>query len=229
MKTIIVLIILAGAFSLAETASAHPATGIVVDRAGNVYFSDLETIWKLDANSKKTVFRAGVNGRHVHELSIDDGGNVYGADLSYNPNTKTWPSAVWKMTPEGKFSYLMEPTESPPRGMSIWLDRAGNMYVIDQNNHTKTQTLVLRRTSDGKVSTLAGSAYGHRDGRGVDAHFGSVGGMAFGPDGNLYLADWLLGAPGVDGGNSHDDSEGPQFQNSTRQADVVGRPYWTIG
>jgi len=180
---------LAGSLFVAATASAHPATGIVVDRAGNVYFSDLETISKLDAKGRKTVFLAGVNGRHIHELSIDDAGNVYGANVSYNPTNETWPSAIWKMTPEGKFTYLLEPTENPPRGMSNWLDRAGNMYLIDQNNHTKTQTLLLRRDAAGKVSTLAGSAYGHKDGTGTAARFSSVGGMAFGPDGSLYLTD----------------------------------------
>jgi len=168
---------------------AHPATGIVVDRSGNVYFSDLETIWKLDANGKKTVFRPGVNGRHVHELSIDEEGNIYGADLSYNPATKGWPSDVWKMTPDGNVTYLLEPTEHPPHGMSIWRDRDGNMYLVDQNNHTKSQTLLLRRSLDGKVMTFAGSAYGHKDGSGTAAHFSSVGGMAFGPDGSLYLTD----------------------------------------
>ena len=70
------------------------------------------------------------------------------------------------MTPEGKLTYLLEPTANPPRGMSIWLDPEGSMYSIDQNNHTKTQTLLLRRTTDGNVLTLAGSAYGHLDGKG---------------------------------------------------------------
>jgi len=186
---VIMVVIFAESLFLANRAHAHPPTAIVVDRSGNVYFSDLETVWKLDANGKKTVFRAGVSGRHVHELSIDEQGNIYGADISYNPVNKTWPSAIWKMTPDASFTYLLEPTERPPRGMSIWRDRAGNMYFVDQNNHTRTQTLVLHRQPDGTVSTLAGSAYGHRDGTGAAANFSSVGGMAFGPDGSLYLTD----------------------------------------
>jgi len=174
---------------LVTSAGAHPATGIVVDRAGNVYFSDLEAIWKIGTDGKLTVFRAAQRGRHVHELAIDAEDNIYGGDVSYNPATEGWPSAIWKMTTDGKTSYLLETTEVPPRGLSIWRDRAGNSYWVDQNNHTKTQTLLLKRTPEGVVTTLAGSAYGHSDGRGTAAKFGSVGGMAFGPDGSLYLSD----------------------------------------
>jgi len=170
-----------------DKAEAHPATGIVVDRKGQVYFSDLETVWKLGTEGKLSVFRPGVNGRHVHELAIDNEDNIYGADIS--SVSQKWISDVWKMTPEGKLTYLLEPTDNPPRGMGLWRDRDGNMYLVDQNNHTKTQTLLLRRTPDGQVTTLAGSGYGHKDGKGTEARFSSVGGMAFGPDGSLYLSD----------------------------------------
>lgn len=173
--------------SLSATAQAHPASGIVLDRAGNVYFSDLETIWKIDTNGKLSVFRAGVSGRHVHELAIDGQDNIYGADLSYE--SQKFISNIWKMTPQATFQYLLEPTDKPPRSLSIWRDREGNSYWIDQNNHTKTQTLLLRRAPNGEVTTLAGSAYGHADGKGSAARFSSVGGVAFGPDGSLYLAD----------------------------------------
>lgn len=174
---------------LAPVTTAHPATGIVVDRQGQVFFSDLETVWKLSRDGKLSVFRAGVSGRHVHELTIDGEDNIFGADISYEPATKKWVSDVWKMTPEGKFSYLLAPTTDPTPGVSIWQDQKGRMFSIDQNNHTKTQTLLLMRTADGKVTTFAGSAYGHADGNATAARFGSVGGMAFGPDGDLYLTD----------------------------------------
>ena len=168
---------------------AHPATGIVVDRQGQVFFSDLETVWKLSTDGKLSVFRQGVSGRHVHELAIDAQDNIYGADVSYESAHNKWISDVWKMTPDGKISYLLEPTTDPPSGMSIWLDQKGNMFSIDQNNHTKTQTLLLMRTVDGKVTTFAGGSYGHADGKGPAARFSSVGGMAFGFDGHLYLTD----------------------------------------
>ncbi len=190
MKTRVTLIVLAGLFLLLPVAAtAHPASGIVLDRAGNVYFSDLETVWKIDPAGKLSVFRAGVSGRHVHELAIDDQDNIYGADVSYESAAQKFISDVWKMSLEGGFEYLLEPTDKPPRGMSIWRDREGNNYLIDQNNHTKTQTLLLRRSPDGKVITLTGSSYGHADGKGTAARFSSVGNVAFGPDGSLYLTD----------------------------------------
>jgi len=70
-------------------------------------------------------------------------------DISYNPSNKSWISSVWKMTPTGKLTWMLEPTDNPPKGMSIWRDCAGYMYLIDQNNHLKRETLLLRRTPDG--------------------------------------------------------------------------------
>jgi len=63
------------------------------------------------------------------------------------------------------------------------------MYQVDQNNHLKEQTLVLRRTPEGKVSTLAGGAFGYADGTGTAARFGSIGGMFVTPEGVVYLTD----------------------------------------
>jgi len=164
---------------MATDAQAHPAWGIVVDRQGQVYFSDLKTIWKIDAEGKLSVFRAG---GHTHELNIDEAGNVYGEhDFS----------AIWKMTPAGDFSYIQAPTDNPPRGVSIWRDRDGNMYSVEQNNHLKRETLLLRRTPSGDVSVFAGGRYGHADGKGSQAKFSSIVGMTFGPDGSLYVTDGL--------------------------------------
>ena len=139
-------------FLLASEATAHPAWGIAVDRQGQVYFSDLKTVWRIDTQGKVSVFR---DEGHTHDLNVDEAGNVYGEhDFT----------AIWKMTPTGGFSYLYAPTGNPPRGVSIWTDRDGNMYSVEQNNHLKRETLLLRRTSGGNVSVLAGGSYGHADG-----------------------------------------------------------------
>ena len=170
-------------------ASAHPASGIVVDRSGQLYFSDLETVWKLDARGRLSVFRPGVSGRHVHELTIDEAGNIYGADISYVPASVKWIQAVWRMTPEGQQTFLVNPTDQPPRAASIWRDREGNSFFVEQDNHRKRETLLLRRTPAGEVSIVAGGPFGFADGKGTEARFGSIGGMTLAPDGSLYVTD----------------------------------------
>lgn len=186
-KSPIIVLVFAIHLLLATSSLGHPATGIVIDHGGNLYFSDLETIFRIDRQGKLSVFRPGVSGRHVHELMIDAQDNIYGADVSYRG--EKWLSAVWKMAPDGNLSYLVAPTTDPPRGASNWIDRDGNMYLVDQNNHTRTQTLLLRRSPDGRVITLAGGEYGQQDGKGSAAKFSTVGGMTFGSDGSLYLTD----------------------------------------
>lgn len=170
-------------------ASAHPPWGIVVSSTGTVYFSDLETVWKIDRDGKLSVFRASVGGRHVHELAIDDQDNLYGPDYVYYAQTEKYFLGVWKMTPDGRETKLQEPIDSFMSGVSIWRDRAGNMYAVEQNNHTRERTLLLRRSPNGAVSTLAGGPYGQSDGKGIAARLGSISAMIFAPDGNIYLTD----------------------------------------
>jgi hypothetical protein len=168
---------------------AHPPWGIVVSSTGIVYFSDLETVWKIDRDGNVSVFRPGVSGRHVHELSIDDQDNIYGPELVYDSSRQKYLLGVWKMTADGKQTQLQSPIESFISGVGVCRDRAGNTYAIEQNNNLKQKTLLLKRTPDGTVSTLAGSAYGHADGKGAAAKFSSVYAMTFSSDGNLYLTD----------------------------------------
>lgn len=93
------------------------------------------------------------------------------------------------MTSEGRLSWLQEPTADSKTGINLWIDRDGNMYSVDQNNHTKTRTVLLKRAPDGTVTTFAGGAYGHADGKGAAAKFGSIAALTIGPDGNIYLTD----------------------------------------
>ncbi|MDX6614818.1 MAG: virginiamycin lyase [Blastocatellia bacterium] len=169
----------------ANSVWAHPAWGIVIDRNNQIYFSDIETVWKIDAQGKLTVFRAGVSGRHTHEINLDESGNLYGVDNGYEPATQRFSAALWKITPSGEFSYVLAPTFDPPKGMTNWKDRAGNSYYVGQRENTATDIFVLKRTPDGKVTTLAGNRKAGDEYRQVALY--SVGGMAFGTDGTLYF------------------------------------------
>src|SRR3954464_2727058 len=106
-----VLTVVPACFALATRAHARPPWGIVADGRGRIYFSALETIWKVDERGRLNVFRPGVEGRHTHELTLGEDGNLYGEDLTYEPAGERWITAVWKMTPSGELSYLLAPTD----------------------------------------------------------------------------------------------------------------------
>ena len=66
-------------------------------------------------------------------------------------------------------------------------DSGGVIYVADTNNHT-----IRRIAADGTVSTLAGLAgnSGTTDGTGNAARFNLPSGIAFGPEGDLYVTEF---------------------------------------
>jgi hypothetical protein len=174
---------------LSGKALAHPAWGIVVDRQGQVYFSDLEAVWKIDRQGNVSVFRASVSGRHVHDITIDAEDNIYGVDNTYNPQTETYPRALWKMTPKGEFSYLVPMTNNLPIGRSVWRDSAGNTYSVEPYNNEKKETKIIKRTPDGSTSLFAGGKYGYLDGQKDKAEFSVITDIAFGRDEAIYLTD----------------------------------------
>lgn len=168
---------------------SHPAWGIVVDAKGQIYFSDLETIYKIDSQGKLSIFRAGVSGRHVHDLSIDAGGNIYGWENVYEPQTEKHLRAFWKMSPKGEYTEIVSLTENPPLGISIWRDSGGNTYSVEPWNNEKKETKIIKRTTDGTTSVFAGGKYGYLDGQKEKAEFNVITDMAFGKDNTIYLTN----------------------------------------
>jgi RHS repeat-associated protein len=78
---------------------------------------------------------------------------------------------------------------SAPSGLA--LDKDGNLYIADADNHC-----IRRITRDGIITTVAGngtSGYSGDGGTAIAAQLSSPNGIAFGPDGNLYIADVFNG------------------------------------
>lgn len=173
----------------AAPALAHPAWGIVVDPRGEIFFSDLETIWRIDSDGRLSVARPGVSGRHVHELALGPDGRVRGQDFEYASDTGRYRESIWELSPAGTTGWIVAPTERFPRGVSLWSDLVGNAYAVDQNDNTRQQTRILRRAPGGRVTVLAGDAYGHSDGTGAGAKFEKIVGMTVGPDRAFYVTD----------------------------------------
>ena len=70
-----------------------------------------------------------------------------------------------------------------PQGICV--DAQGNLYVTDPGNYR-----IRKITSDGTVSTLAGSTLGYQDGPGSSAQFGYPSDICRDAAGNLYVSDW---------------------------------------
>lgn len=182
-----ILLLLFVAASVLPTlrAEAHEGWGIVVDATGRVYCGDIpaNSIWRI---SKQGNVERVALGKHSHALVLDSAGNVYGT----SPHLTLPIRSVWRLTPNGHLTDVISPTENFPLGLqSFIMDGAGSMYSANARNAQTPERLLLKRGPEGEITTLAGSTVGHADGTGSQAKFMGIDGMAWGPDGTLYVAD----------------------------------------
>jgi hypothetical protein len=88
---------------------AHPGVGIVMDSKGNVFYTDLHQIWKIDLQGKKVM---AVRNVHSHELYRDKHDSLYGEYLRYEGEaTDKWGHYVWKLSADGKLEKVIPDTE----------------------------------------------------------------------------------------------------------------------
>jgi gliding motility-associated-like protein len=137
-----------------------------------------------DANGLQASFKAPFG------LKFDAAGNLYVADVGNNK--------IRKITPAGDVStfagtgavgsadgaYIIA-TFNAPTGITI--DKLGNVFVADRNNHT-----IRMITPAGTVSTIAGlaGASGLVNSQGSFARFNQPTGLAVDKTGGLFVADY---------------------------------------
>ncbi|HEX8287495.1 MAG TPA: hypothetical protein VF556_05865 [Pyrinomonadaceae bacterium] len=195
MKTSIFSMLFACALFLAAhfQAFAHPAWAIVVDDKNQVYVSDLERIWKIDAEGKVSILVE----KHTHEMTFDKDGNLLGEELHYEPSTEKYTASLWKITPSGDISYVLAPTETPPKGISIWKNQTGDTFYSGQTAAAPYEFFLLKRSAKGSVKVLLGDRERALRERQIVPY--SLGGMAFAADGTLFVKNsstvWKV-APG---------------------------------
>lgn len=152
--------------------AAHPPVGIVMDRQGNVLYTDLERVWRIAPDGKKSVVVPNV---HTHELSLDAAGNLYGEHLWYEGDaTKQWGHRVWRRTPQGLVTDVIPARRGFPSGYGFARDASGATYWTDKG----TPARFFKQSPSGQVSTVAVC----RDCREVRR-------MTAAPDGTLYFLD----------------------------------------
>ena len=160
MKRILFLFNLVLYLFVGTTASAHPGSGIVVDRNGQVYFTDTgKGVWKIDAQGKLTYIPAS----RFHWMTIDLSG--YFAE-----SQKNFGEYFERVTLQSSKPTLIMSSDFP-----LVVNKDGNMYYADTRHGSAK---IVRRTPDGKESVLAS-----------DKIFEFISGIAVGKDGSIYITE----------------------------------------
>lgn len=143
-------------------ALAHPAIGVVEDSRGNVFFTDLASVWRIAPDGAIT---RAVPGVHTHELYLDADDNLFGEHLWYKGDaTKKWGHRVWKLAKDGTLTDVIPAREGFLTDYSFVRDRAGNMYWAgDDPVSSDPRVTIHRRAPDGSVTTLVGKEAGFKN------------------------------------------------------------------
>ena len=151
-----------------STAAAHPSVSVVMDRQGNVFYSDLSNVWIVRPSGIKSI---AVPNVHSHELYVDGAGNLYGEHLWYEGiRNRKWGHRVWKRAPDGTISDVIPPTNGFRTDYSFVRDTLGNMYYA-------ASLQIRKRTGPGASVVFS---------RGP---FTDIRWMTLARDGSLYLID----------------------------------------
>ena len=183
---IFIVILLAQCLFCAEKVWAHEGWGIVVDRQGQIYFSDIptNTIWRITSNGSPEK----VLSKHSHALFLGKDGSIYGTQEHHAAAI----GSVWRIAPDGSFSNIFTPAPDFPLNLHPFIiGRDNNIYSTNSISfpNQSDKVMLLKADPDGNVTVLAGSIRGYRDGRGSEAQFSGIDGMAWASDGSLFVTD----------------------------------------
>lgn len=193
----------------AEKACFSAPEGVALGPKGSLYVADTgnHRIRKITFDSESATVttvagrgspgftdKSGTNAQfnYPNKIAVDISGNVFVAD--------TGNGKIRKITYEGMVSTIAT-VDSITDGLTpagIAQDSNGNLYISDTNN----SRICMLKAIDGWLSviTLAGSKKYDRndefeeitcvDGVGSKARFSAPHGLAVGPDGNIFVADY---------------------------------------
>lgn len=151
---------------------AHPSSGIVVDKKGQVYFSDLfRGLLKVDARGNvTTVYKEG-----GHWLALDKTGSFSRVNFE---TSKHWPRWFKRRT-----AVNVKPALIGDGGSPLVVGQDGNIYFVCDDERMIPGGLQIGRLSpDGKETLL------NPDLRQTSEKLGGIKGLASGPDGSLYAS-----------------------------------------
>jgi sugar lactone lactonase YvrE len=182
----------------ATAAQLNSPSGITVDRAGNVYFSDSANnrIRRIDAVTQTITSIAVANAQVSRPmgLALDAAGNLFVADSLNHRIRKIAADATTVTTVAGNGTPGFSGNNGPAAGAQlnspsgVALDAAGNLFLADTNNSAIRRIDAVTQT----ITTLGGNGTPGFSGDGGLASLALLNqpiGIAADPDGNLLIAD----------------------------------------
>ncbi len=190
----------------AASASIGRPQRVAIDSGGNVYFSSLNCVFKVDTKGVLTLIagnsRPGFAGdgglatkaqlNAPQGIAVDGAGNVYIADTENNRVRVVSPIGVIStvagngMVGHGGDGGLATQAQlNLPQGLT--LDGSGNLYIADSGNYS-----IRKLTPGGIISNVAGNGYRGNSGdagQAVFAQLSAAQDIALDSSGNLYIAD----------------------------------------
>lgn len=134
------------------TTLAHPGIGIVKDSKGNIYYTDLQQVWKI-SNSTKTI---AVPNVHTHELYIDAQDNLYGEHQYNNAAGDAFYHYMWQLQPNGKLDTVYTTQIAYQQiNFSLARDKAGNEYYTRLYIKRPDEAHIYKKDIRGKETVFA--------------------------------------------------------------------------
>jgi uncharacterized protein (TIGR03437 family) len=195
----------------AVNASIGGPSSVTLDSSGNVYFSSLNCIFKIDSTGTLTRIagnaRAGYSGDGSPAVSLqlsaatglafDAAGNLFFADSSNQRIRKLSPSgALSTVAGNGGLEFISYGSigDGGPASNAgfyypgaVVVDAAGDVLIADTSNNE-----VRKVSPNGTITALAGtgaSGYTGDGGPATSARLAGPSGLALDAAGNLYIAD----------------------------------------
>ncbi|MDP9040490.1 MAG: NHL repeat-containing protein [Bacteroidota bacterium] len=185
-----------------NTAQFNSPYSIVLDKTGNVYFTDPgnQRIRKIDPSGVVSTLAGNGNQGNTDGpgnmasfhtpfgIAIDPQGNILVADQGNQLIRKITPAGMVSTLITGPVHQYMNGKDTTIAGFygptGICTDLTGNIFITDA-------PYVREIITDGTVTSIAGDGnQGDRDGQGHDAELSYPMGIVCDPKGNIFISDF---------------------------------------